>query len=175
MNVRRATVGDAVSIATVSLRTWQFAYREILPKEYLDNLDLGKRVAGVQKAICEGRPYWVSEHAERIVGFVTAGPNTTHEVVADAELKAIYVLPDCHGLGVGSELLLAATRQMVADGHQSMCVFAFYDNVLARKFYTSTGAREVDTGTYTIAGVDYRDQSYLWDNLKDLVATLESR
>ena len=50
MNIREANKNDARSIANVQVKSWQFAYREIMPKEYLDSLSVqNKRAISVYK------------------------------------------------------------------------------------------------------------------------------
>jgi hypothetical protein len=41
MSIRLAQASDARAIAEVHVRSWQAAYRDLLPQEYLDGLDPG--------------------------------------------------------------------------------------------------------------------------------------
>jgi L-amino acid N-acyltransferase YncA len=172
VTVRPATPDDAHGIATVSVETWRQTYRHILPATLLAGLDVDKRAARVRKVIADGGRYWIAEDAGRIVGFSTAGPNKEANVAADAELYAIYVLPEAHGRGLGKALLREAVAYVRSLGHRTMCVFAFAENSLARDFYLGTGARVHDESVYNLEGVDYPDRSYVWDSLDELALRL---
>ena len=174
MTVRQATKLDAHGIANVSVTTWRQAYSHILPAEVLDGLDVDRKATKVAEVIEAGVPYWVAVIEDKVVGFVTVGPNNEPDIPADAELKAIYVLPERHSNGIGRALMVEAVRRARAEGFKTMCVFAFFENHSARSFYTGLGARVYDTNTYNLAGVDYPDQSYLWESLDELWIRLTS-
>ena len=42
--IRKATVDDAYGIASVHVRSWQVAYRGHMPDDFLDRLDVEKRM-----------------------------------------------------------------------------------------------------------------------------------
>lgn len=173
MTIRKAEELDAPGMAAVSINTWRFAYQQILPANVLANLSYEKRLMKIQVAIQCGEPYWVADVNHRIVGFSLAGPNRHKFVPADAELYSIYVEPAFHGTGTGKKLLAAVIPELLEEGFQSLCVFAFRDNPLARRFYTSTGAVPHDESVFNVAGVDYPDQSYVWSSLAELANRLD--
>ncbi|MFD0787067.1 GNAT family N-acetyltransferase, partial [Micromonospora azadirachtae] len=86
--VRPARPEDAGEIARIQLATWRVAYRRILPRHVLENLDeawLARRwTAAVQEPPSDSHRVLVAvEQAEQsyLVGFVASGP-------ADAEALA---------------------------------------------------------------------------------------
>lgn len=172
MVVRSAKASDSLAIATVSVTAWRSAYTHILPKSHLDALSIEKRASRLVSVISQGAAYWVAESEGEVIGFVTAGKNRVPDVPADAELNAIYVLPKAHRQGVGKALLREAVVRLIDDGYRSMVVFAFRDNLQAGRFYMSLGAVPYGEDVYTLEGVDYPDQSYLWASLQDLQAKL---
>lgn len=168
MIVRPAEKTDAKAMAKVSVMTWKSAYAKILPADVLQGLSIDKRAERMRQSLERGDTFWVAEREGKIIGFASAGKSRAKEVEADAELYAIYVLPSYHGRGVGRELLSALMPKLLDSGMRTMCVFAFKENELARKFYVGLGAREHDVSVFNVAGVDYPDQSYVWDSLEEL-------
>ncbi|HEY0933157.1 MAG TPA: hypothetical protein VGD91_05360, partial [Trebonia sp.] len=51
--VRPAREADAAQIALVHVRSWQGAYRGLLPQDYLDELDPVQRLARWQQTLAE--------------------------------------------------------------------------------------------------------------------------
>jgi GNAT superfamily N-acetyltransferase len=51
--IRAARVGDAAQIAVVHVRSWQGAYRGLLPQAYLDGLDPAERVGRWERSLAE--------------------------------------------------------------------------------------------------------------------------
>src|SRR5690242_10658505 len=100
--VRRATPDDARAIAAVHVGTWQVAYRGQVPDEFLDGLDVERRVAAYAEfgvLTDDGRPVWIAQRDDEIVGFANAGPSNDEEGVG--EVYAIYVAPAHWDTGAG--------------------------------------------------------------------------
>jgi hypothetical protein len=78
MEVRLARPGDAGQIGLVHIRSWQEAYRDLLPQEYLDSLDPDQR-AGAWKRWLEqpdslrGATLVIGT-GDRLDGFAGVGP-----------------------------------------------------------------------------------------------------
>jgi GNAT superfamily N-acetyltransferase len=50
--IRRATPGDVIAVATVHVRSWQAAYRGLMPDEVLDGLSVERR-AGMWRSVLQ--------------------------------------------------------------------------------------------------------------------------
>lgn len=173
--IRRATVEDAKDIGEISVLAWRSTYAHILPAELLTNLSIDQRRMRTAGLIRQGVDYWVAVAGNQTVGFSSVGKNSDSSVPADGELKAIYLLPEQKGKGIGSALLGAGARHLMGTGFQSLCAYAFRDNRVGERFYTSLGAEIYDESTYNIEGIDYPDRAYLWRSLEALVTLLSSR
>lgn len=140
--VRRARVDDAGGIARVWVRAWQTAYRDLLPEDYLDGLDVDERRALWRDRLEGGDCTFVVEDLG-IAGYC--------RVRTPNELSSLYVLPERRRGGIGSALLQAAVDELRPHtDHVTLWVFA--DNHPARAFYARfaflpDGAERVDPGT----------------------------
>ncbi len=79
MVIRRAEASDGTSIGLVHVRTWQSAYRGVLPQPFLDGLDAHQRGDYWEHYLSEGTPpgeeVVVAEEEGTVVGFASVGPS----------------------------------------------------------------------------------------------------
>ena len=141
--LRPASPGDEHDVAQVHVRSWQIAYRGLLPDEYLDATDPADRAARYTFADSgPDRPYTtVAVEEDRICGFATIGPcrDTDKSESASGELYAIYVHPDCWNIGMGRALIHEARRQLTDRGFTEAVLWLLVGNARAERFYQTDG------------------------------------
>ncbi|SCL33482.1 Acetyltransferase (GNAT) family protein [Micromonospora pallida] len=154
--VRPARPEDAGEIARIQLATWRVAYRRILPRHVLDNLDEGylarQWTAAVQEPPSPAHRVLVAvEQAESsyLVGFTASGPADAEALAPEepaeslgAEVAAVtdlLVEPRWGRRGHGSRLLAAAVDHWRTDGFTRAVAWAFDGDAATRKFLTGTG------------------------------------
>ncbi|WP_431876793.1 N-acetyltransferase family protein [Micromonospora marina] len=154
--VRPARLEDVGEIARIQLATWRVAYRRILPRHVLDNLDeayLARRwSAAVQEPPSGAHRVLVAvEQAAQsyLVGFVASGPADADALAPDEPAEALgsgvaavtdlLVEPRWGRRGHGSRLLAAAVDHWRADGLTRAVAWAFDADAATRKFLGSTG------------------------------------
>src|ERR1022692_2984138 len=98
---------DAIAVARVHVRSWQAAYRTLLPDDYLDHLRPEDRAEHYDFATLDpGKPRTVvATEEESIIGFATTAPSREPDLPNHAELSALYVDPEHWGRRVGVALL----------------------------------------------------------------------
>jgi len=142
MLVRRAAITDALGIAEVHVRSWQEAYRGLMPQEVLDGLSVADRAAGWERNITapsEGTQTLVVEREQRVVGWASFGRARDADAVADAELWGIYAHPDAFGTGVGHLLISAVEDALRDQGYTSAYLWVLAGNSRASDFYERHG------------------------------------
>ncbi|MBE1487931.1 GNAT family N-acetyltransferase [Plantactinospora soyae] len=154
--VRPARPEDAGEIARIQLATWRVAYRRMLPKHVLDNLDedwLGRRwSAAVETPPDERHRVLVAvEQAEQsyLVGFAASGPPDEQALAPDEPASSLgpnvvavtdlLVEPRWGRRGHGSRLLAAAVDLWRADGFDTAVAWAFDGDEATRKFLGGAG------------------------------------
>ncbi|GAB2919342.1 GNAT family N-acetyltransferase [Micromonospora polyrhachis] len=154
--VRPARPEDAADIARIQLATWRVAYRRMLPRHVLDNLDeawLARRWSAAIEAppSPQHRVLVAVEQAEQsyLVGFAASGPADEEalapgepaEALADRVVAVtdLLVEPRWGRRGHGSRLLAASVDLWREDGHATAVAWAFDGDQATRKFLTSTG------------------------------------
>jgi GNAT superfamily N-acetyltransferase len=139
MILRPATPEDAIAVARVHVRSWQVAYRGLMPDDYLDALapeDRAARYTFGERA--PDRPATiVALDGQTICGFAMVGPSRDER--STGELYALYVDPDRWGTGVGRALINAAREELVNRGFQAASLWVLAGNERAERFYRLDG------------------------------------
>lgn len=170
--IRAARATDATQIALVHVRSWQGAYRGLLPQAYLDGLDPAQRVglwervlAGVGAGAGAGRAgVMVADADGALRGFAGFSPSRDDDADQDrvGEITAIYLLPGAWGTGTGGRLMGAALGCLVQAGFSEATLWVLDTNARARRFYEAggwfaDGAEMLDESRgFPIAEVRYR-------------------
>jgi GNAT superfamily N-acetyltransferase len=106
LTLRDARPEDAAEVAGVHVRSWQVAYRGLLPDEYLDGLRAEDRAQRYTFDLVgpDHPATTVAVEGDEICGFVTTGP-ARGEAQGVGAVQAIYVDPTAWGRGVGLSAL----------------------------------------------------------------------
>jgi GNAT superfamily N-acetyltransferase len=154
--VRPARPAEAGEIARIQLATWRTAYRRMLPRQILDDLDEGF-LAGRWAEAIESPP--TPRHrvllaveqsetgAETAVGFAAAGPADEHATAPDeaplgpdvVAVTDLLVEPRWGRRGHGSRLLSASVDGWRSDGFRTAVAWAYERDTATRKFLLSAG------------------------------------
>jgi ribosomal protein S18 acetylase RimI-like enzyme len=151
----------------VHVQSWQNAYRDVLPQDYLDGLTPARRLPLWERVIREtDRPrsgVIVAEAHGQIIGFVHVTPtrDSDGDPTAVGELTAIYVLPGWSGQGIGRQLMAAAVNLMTIAGFDQATLWVLHTNVRARHFYEAAKWRpDGTTRQEVIGGVPITEYRY---------------
>ncbi len=143
--IRRATTDDAARIAEAHVRSWQGAYRGLIPQDYLDRLDPAQRLARWEEILASVN--WsaggvlVAEQDSCVAGFASFGPTRDNDEDPSlvGEVMAIYVVPAAWRTGLGRELMTASLAGLAAAGYAQATLWVLDSNDRARRFYEAAG------------------------------------
>ena len=144
VRIREGTPADARACAEVHVEGWRWAYRGLLPDDYLDRLSVEDRERMWRQGFAEPgeRVAWVAERGGRVVGFCVTGPSEDADADrATAEVYAIYLLPEVEGTGVGRRLFEHAVEDLRRRGFRRATLWVLEANERARRFYERAGWR----------------------------------
>lgn len=170
--VRPAVPEDAPAIAAVHVRSWQAAYRGLIPDAVLNSLSVERRTAFWADAISDLQPptgVWVAERDGAVAGFVHV--RRSKDQGADpsvGEVGAIYLMPEAWSRGLGRALLDTAVVGLGRNGFEAATLWVFRDNARARRFYDrARWAPDGETKSIEIGGVSLVEVRYRIDLQRD--------
>jgi GNAT superfamily N-acetyltransferase len=151
MPLRLAEPEGAMAIARVHVRTWQAAYRTLLPDGYLDQLRPEDRAQTYDFASLDPlKPQTIVAVEEGlgrdglgreglICGFATTAPSRVPDLPDHGELCALHVDPEKWGRGVGVALITEARGRLVELGFRKAFLWVLAGNLRADRFYRMDG------------------------------------
>jgi len=141
MIIRQAQKADATAIAKIHVRSWQRAYRGIMPDSVLNQLSIDAREESwLQQIGRAGQQTFVSSQGYAVLGFITFGAaRESDPAPKDGEIYALYVDPDNWQCGIGSALWNHALQHLVSSGFERALVWVLETNTRARRFYETLG------------------------------------
>jgi ribosomal protein S18 acetylase RimI-like enzyme len=144
--IRPAALDDASRLAEIHITSWQAAYADLLPAEFLDGLSTELRARAEQwqdwlSTESPQRSVLVVADGDDIVGFAHLGPAGDKDLKPNevGELYSMYLDPARYRQGWGSELMTAVFDEFRAGGFAGASLWVMTANTAARTFYEQAG------------------------------------
>lgn len=168
MEIRYNTENDNfIEISNIYESSWKYAYKGIVPKDYLDNIPKGKWANGINK---NGIKNLIIIEDGQIIG--TAGfCKSRWERYSDyGEIVSIYFLPDYIGKGYGNILLNKCIEELRKCGFNKILLWVLEDNHRARAFYEKNGfICSNEFMNDNIGGRDLREVMYFYYDRRNII------
>jgi GNAT superfamily N-acetyltransferase len=130
--LRAAEPADALAVANVHVRSWQAAYKGLIPDEYLAGLRPEDRAARYTFGV-QGKPATiVAVEDGAIRGFAT-----TYVADGVGVLSGLYVEPEWWDRRLGVALITAARAAL--DGMDAITLWLLVGNQRGERFYRKDG------------------------------------
>jgi GNAT superfamily N-acetyltransferase len=141
MEIRAARPDDALGVAQVHVRSWQVAYKGLLPADYLDSLRAEERASRYNFSAADPMaPFTLVAFDDGLIrGFATVGASTDSAARETGELMALYVDPDVWRTGIGLALIDRARRELERRGFADAMLWVLDGNIRAEAFYERDG------------------------------------
>ena len=141
VELRRAQPGDELAVATVHVRSWQRAYRGIVPDDYLESMRPEERAARYTfSANDPDHPVTlIAVDGGKVLGFATFGEAPNGADAGAARLFALYADPDQWNRGVGVALISEARSRLTSSGFAEAVLWVLEENARGRRFYERDG------------------------------------
>jgi len=163
VRLREARRGEELAVAELHVRSWQEAYGELMPAEFLAGLDPRERAGRYRFEDEEGpttvlalsagegvggnpsltnrevRPGSPPTPFEPLLGFVTFGDSRDEDAKGLGEIYALYVDPGSLWGGVGRMLMADARLRLAEAGFTEAILWVLQGNDRARSFYEGEG------------------------------------
>ena len=149
---------DPAEISRIYEESWKYAYRGIIPQDYLDSIPEGRWVSSLTR---EGVRHLVLLEGSRMIGTASVSRSRWEQHSGCGEIISLYFLPEYIGKGYGGHLLQRCVTELQQMGYREILLWVLEDNARARRFYEKHGFR--CTGEYlddTIGGKALREVLY---------------
>jgi ribosomal protein S18 acetylase RimI-like enzyme len=153
VQIRRAAVSDAESVAELAARTFPLACPPDAPASDISAFIAANLSAArfAEYATDAARVVLLAEDDAGLAGYamLVFGEPSDSDVAAQlvrrptAELSKIYVAPEHHGAGVAAALLAATIDEAIARGAASVWLGTNQENLRAQRFYEKSGFARV--------------------------------
>jgi len=150
INIRLATPADAPDMAEIHARSWEVAYKDIIPEEYIKEKNKTRPALWKRIITEENTSRYVIETQGRIVGFVHADPPRDDDLDDSFyELHGLYLYPDYYRKGIGSQAMAFVFAKVRALGKTNMALYVLSENANSIQFYEKCGfTADGKTDTY---------------------------
>ena len=161
MEIRYITSSDdRNAISRIYEESWRYAYRGIIPQDYLDAIPKGRWAGHFDN------PGWYTMVCVEDGAFIGTGSfcRSRFARFPDAgEVISIYFLPEYMGKGYGRELMKAVLRELKEQDFREVFLWVLEENRRARGFYESMGFRRTDDSMESsIGGKMLRELRYTY-------------
>ena len=138
--IRLAVPADAPDFAEIHIRSWEAAYKDIIPADYIREKnaarhDLWKRIITGENTI-----HYIVQKNGKTAGIMTVAPSRDNDADDSFyELRGIYLHPDYYRQGIGTHAMEYAYSVARDLGKTTMTVWLLADNYNAKSFYEKCG------------------------------------
>lgn len=150
MEIRKEKREDVFDIAHIVTVEWNSTYRGIVSDSELQRLKETEEERA-KKAYDEfdekNNKCFVAVIDNKVVGFANYGVTDDPDFENTAELRALYVLDDYHGKGIGKKLVNAVIEEFKKQGFNKMIICCLKGNPF-NEFYKHIGGKYVKDGVY---------------------------
>ena len=139
MNIRAIRPEDSrLAVSRIYEESWRWAYRGIVPRQYLDAIPAGHWAAFLDSP---GIFTLVADDGGELVGTASFCASRFADYPGMGELVSLYLLPRCAGKGIGKALMDAAVQRSGIHGLQPHIPLGAGGQPPRRRFYEKAGFR----------------------------------
>ena len=150
MEIRKEKRKDVFDIAHIVTVEWNSTYRGIVSDSELQRLKETEEERA-KKSYDEfdekNNKCFVAVIDNKVVGFASYGVTDDPDFENTAELRALYVLDDYHGKGIGRKLVNAVIEEFKKQGFNKMIICCLKGNPF-NEFYKHIGGKYVKDVVY---------------------------
>ncbi len=127
---------DRFAISRIYEESWRFAYKDIVPKSYLDSIPSGKWAAHLDNTDMHTL---VALENNKLMGTASYCKSRFCDFADFGEIVSIYFLPEYMGQGYGTKLLKVVVDELAKLGYHDIFLWVLEANTRARVFYEKAG------------------------------------
>lgn len=140
ISIRLAKPADAPDMAEIHARSWEAAYKDIIPADYI-KMKNATRPALFKRIITEDNKnqYVILADGKTVGIMCVARPQDDDLPDSFFELHGIYLHPDYYRMGIGTKAIEFAFDLARSLGKKQMSLWVFAENTNSIRFYEKCG------------------------------------
>ena len=151
---------DRFAISKVYEESWKYAYRGIVPQDYLESIPEGQWASNIEQA---DRKNLVMFEDDKMIGTSSFGKSRVEEMNGFGEIISLYFLPDYMRKGYGRLLLQAVVGELKKMGFDKVFLWVLEENRNARYFYEKCGFTQTERCLSSdIGGKELKEVQYCY-------------
>lgn len=160
MVIRNVGINEVREISRIHALSWKVAFKNNIPKEYLDNLQEDFWVEHFTNVINKNinTVKGIYDDNSILIGCISYGKSKDERFKEYGEIISLYLLPDYFGKGYGGELLNSCISDLKSKGYTKVILWVLKENKRARSFYEKYGFIESEY-TYNFSILDKKLQN----------------
>lgn len=148
INIRLALPDDAFQMAEISSLSWEAAYKDIIPMEFINEQNATRLALFKRIITADNDKQYIIECDSKAVGIMCVAPPQVENIKTEMdtgiddsfwELHGIYLHPDYFHQGIGTTALEFAFNKAKENRVKNMIVWVFAENLSTIKFYEKCG------------------------------------
>lgn len=141
LEILKITDEMADDIGRIGFLSWNSAYKNIIPDDFLKEYTADKRAAAMRNSLLSrSEDFYMFKYNEAPAGFAIIGTSQdsgTND--STGEIHAIYFDPDYWGLGCAGEAMAFCLNRLKELGYSRIVLWVLEENLRAIKFYEKHG------------------------------------
>lgn len=166
LNIKSPKLDNSNDMARIITDCWKNSYKNILPKEFLNNLSYENRANNIRTSILGTNKKFTSNmiiYADKDVkGIAFYGKNICNFPKNCGEIIALYVDISEQRKGIGRKLVSWIKNELKQNGFTNMIIWCLKDNFPSIEFYTSIGGIVNNERDFEIDGKIYKEVGIMY-------------
>jgi ribosomal protein S18 acetylase RimI-like enzyme len=163
--IRYADANDAKVLGEIHSKSWEVAYKDIVPDEILNRMTAEKRQKYFHKALTE---YWEEDALifkdNKAAGFICIGKcRDKDKDDTYGEIWGLYLLPEYWNKGIGTYFINWGLNELKRRNYKKATLWVLEENLNARKFYEKIGFEHDGTVEEITIGKKLKEYRYIKD------------
>lgn len=166
LSIKQPKLDDAKDMARIIVDCWKDAYKNILPKDFLDNISYEERENSIRNRILGTDEKFNSDiiiySEENVKGVAFYGKNICNLPENIGEIIVLYVDINEHRKGIGKKLVAWIKNELKQQGFTDMVIWCLKDNLPSIEFYKAMGGTIYDERDFEIGGAIYKETGLIY-------------
>ena len=140
ITIRLAIPADTLDMAEVLMRSWEIAYRDIIPADFIREKNATRPELYKRVITNENTTDYVIQYNEKTIGIMKIAPPDYGDISDNYyDLHALYLHPDYFNQGIGTQAMDFAFDKARSLNKAVIVLWVLEDNANAIKFYKKCG------------------------------------